>query len=164
MPAAAADPNQLLERLERGQLDASEIGEARALFIERGDIARARWLDCELEGYGAETTASDLRRALGADASDEVVAAALRARLRRGQVRMGADGPVVVWPHFFVEPLGTLVHFRDSIGAAVPRDLIVDLSATEPGMPPSLGFRGDVFHDIVQSIVLEIADAVRRAS
>jgi hypothetical protein len=155
--------NEVLDRLERAPLTGGAVELAERFFAARGDGPRARWLWHERNGYRSNTDARNLAAALGPDTPDELLAAVLRARLRRGRVQIGQIGPIVAWPHFFVEPIDRLKGWRDAI--AHGGDVIVDLKLPDGASAPrSLLFPSTVFGDLLHAVALEIADAVRRAT
>ncbi len=155
----------VLRRLEQPEaLDSSLLEAAEAFFAGRGDAVRARWMRREREGFPHSTRAADLPDVLGLSAPKTVVDAILRARLRRGRVIVGDPGRVVEWPHFFVEPVDRIRSWQERVACDAPAEVVVELdAAAESAAPSSLSFPREVFTDVLQSIALEIADAVRRS-
>jgi hypothetical protein len=157
---------RLLDRLERFQLDAVTLEEAKRFFDERGDPGRARWMSLERTGYGVTTEAHNLRDVVGNDVPEDVIASILRCRLRRGQLQVGPSGPVIHWPHFFVETLETLRDWRNRVVHVPAGDtVVIELTRrSDPLEPRSLMFSPTVFIDVANAATLEIADAVRKAT
>lgn len=85
-----------------------------------------------------------------------------RSRIRRGRVRVDSDGTIVTWPHFFVEPVRELRALSAKIGP-IAGEILVDLVPGH-GEPPTVAFVGNVLHDVVDRIGIEIRDAVRTAT
>jgi len=155
---------EILHRLEQpGALASNLLEAAEAFFADRGDALRARWLHWEREGFPETTRAADLPDLLGLSAPQGIVEAILRARLRRGRVIVGDPGRVVEWPRFFVEPVDRLRSWHERLAHGGSNEIMVDLDAAADRVPSSLAFPREVFTDVLQSIALEIADAIRRA-
>jgi hypothetical protein len=154
----------VLEKLERFDVTASALGEAERLFADAGDAARARWMALERSGYGSETGAHNLREIVGAGFPSDVLESIVRGRLRYGRLRLTDDGPVVGWPHFFVEGIDVLRDWRNRVAhAAHGSTIVVELKTQDPSYPRALTFPDAVFVDVFRAITMEVADAVRRA-
>ncbi|MBX3273343.1 MAG: hypothetical protein KF729_23975 [Sandaracinaceae bacterium] len=152
---------ELLTRLEDGPPDNALLEELETLFEQDGDLASATWLRLERLGYGHETGLHNLGDVLDEHVPPAIVQAIVRSRVRRGRLQIGDDGPVVEWPHFFVEPFDELRRLRNAIAHGGP--ITVDFLVAEgSGEPRSLVFPSGVFIDIVARVTLEIADVLRR--
>lgn len=151
----------LLDRLEGRAPDGVLLRELEEHFEQRGDPAGARWMQLERLGYGRDTSMHNLDEVLGDDLPAGIMEAIVRSRLRRGTFQVGQDGPVIEWPHFFVEPFDELRRWRTMIvhGGPITAEFLVP---ADSGEPRSLAFPSTVFIDVVNTIVLEIADAIRR--
>ncbi len=141
-------------------LDDEVLRQYRSEFQQRGMSHHVRWVDLELGGYDPAATARSLPSLLeGAPRS--ILDAVSRARVRRGRVRL-EDGRVVTWPHFFVEPVRTLRELTAKIGP-VAGEILIDL-APGHGEPPTVAFTGNVVHDVLDRIGIEVRDALRSAA
>jgi hypothetical protein len=158
------DPSTLLQRLARPlDIDGELVGDVRQFFLARGQPPLARWMDLEVKGYAPETSADsfDIQRALGAEAPSWVVDAIRRGRVRSGFCRAGRR--IIEWPHFFVESIADLgkVAVKLTGGGVSWIEFSFDVPPGSPS-PRVVSFRRDVLSDVLASIALEIADAVRR--
>lgn len=152
----------LLRRLAGGDsphgLSTEFLADAERVFLEAHDTARARWMKLEREGFGSSTGAANLADVLGG-ASDQIVAAVLRARTQFGRVRVG--GVVRQWPHFFVEPVAELQRWELGVGSG--GSLMVELlfdPATDSD-PRALTFDRRVFTRVLATIAGEIGAALQ---
>lgn len=141
-------------------LDDDLLRRYRAAFEARGMRHHLRWIDLELVGYDPTATARSLPRLLEG-APPPILNAVSRARVRHGRVRT-EDGRVVAWPHFFVEPVRVLRDLSSKIGP-VAGEILIDL-APGHGEPPTLAFTGNVVHDVLDRIGIEVRDALRGAT
>ena len=142
-------------------LDEDELGRLRKHFESHGLAHHARWMTLELDGYDPKATVRSLPELLRG-APPEILQAVSRARIRRGRVRVGEDGSIVTWPHFFVEPVHELRRLGAKIGP-VAGEILIDL-APGHGEPPTLAFTGNVIVDVLETIGIEIRAAARAAS
>src|SRR5262245_56451327 len=103
--------NHVLGLLGRpGEPTTETLETCRRLFVSAGEAVLARWIDCELVGYGGSGAVS-LRDALGVP-DDAVLAARVRTyRQYVGRVRtqvQPVSGRQLQAPYFFGEGLETL--------------------------------------------------------
>jgi len=153
---------RLLEAPEGGGLSAQLLREAELFFSSFGDAPRARWMQCERNGYGAGTQAADLHEVLGLDAPPELITAVLDSRRQYGRLLVG-DVPRR-WPHFFVESVDELSGWAQRIGSAVSSTITVQLEVPEgEAAPVALTFDSDVFQRVLARIALELGVALRQA-
>lgn len=131
---------------------------AEALLASSGDLAKARWLRLEREGYDPRTEATNLADVLG-PGSERLVPRVLHARLRYGRVTVG--GVAHQWPHFFVESVDVLQAWHARLGGG-PLMISIELDVP-PGAsgPRALSFTRTVFSDVLDAIALEVVAAVR---
>ncbi len=141
--------------------DESLLLRFRDHFASHGLPHHARWMTLELDGYDPKATVRSLPE-LMRGAPPEIFEAVSRARIRRGRVRVGEDGSIITWPHFFVEPVRELRHLGARIGP-VAGEILIDL-APGHGEPPTLAFTGNVILDVLETIGIEIRAAARTAS
>ncbi len=118
----------------------------------------AHWIALELDGYDPEATVRSLPNLLRG-APTEIREAVSRARVRRGRVRVGDDGSIVTWPHFFIEPVRELRDLAARIGP-VAGEVLIDI-APGHGEPPTLAFTGNVIADVLERIGIEVRAAAR---
>lgn len=133
--------------------DENELRRLRELFTSHGLRHHACWMTLELDGYDPGATVRSLPDLLRG-APSEMLEAVSRARIRRGRVRVGEDGSIVTWPHFFVEPVRELRHLGARIGP-VAGEILIDL-APGHGEPPTLAFTGNVIVEVLEAIGIEI--------
>lgn len=154
-------PSELMRGLESGRVEPDLLAKLERELKTRGADAMARWVHHESNGYGEAATAASLSELFGVAPDSELVRAVIRARVRLG--RFQASGRVVSWPHFFVEPLVELQQLAERVGRSGVADIIVELrNAPGSAGPTELAFPRSVFHDVVRSVLIELADTLRR--
>lgn len=168
----------LLQLLARPDEPSSETLElCSRLFGTAGEPVLARWVECELGGYG-QSGAVSLREILGVAENAPLASRVRGYRQHVGRVRTAHAGPAPAGmsrplqvPYFFGEPLETLRHLRtnaDSIGLDfLEVELVSAASLADPESAPtgapsrSLEFPRYVFYRILSGLTVELEVSIR---
>jgi hypothetical protein len=151
---------ELLSGPDAGNLSTDFLERVERLFEARGDVARARWMRFEREGYGARTELATLADLLGADPASGLVRAVLQARLQHGRVMVG--GVARQWPHFFVESVEELRRWEERARRSGVATIEIEIDVPKDAATPrALSFPCTVFGDVLDRVALEIGDALR---
>lgn len=124
--------------------------EAGALFQDAHMDAQVRWINFEVSGYGEDTSALSVSKALGVQPDDRLAVHVAAYRSQPGRAVSGAALPDPIFRHFFVEPLQELETARDRV-RAVAGELLLDFGA-QPGdarYPTTVAFECDVFERVL---------------
>lgn len=166
----------LLRALARpGEPTTETVAAAERLFRDAGEDLRARWLACELGGYG-QSGALSLRETMGLTDADHLEDRPAEAdllhrvrgyrqytgRVRTSAARPDARAPLQV-PHFFGEPLEALRHLRQNADAIGLPFLEVEsvsaghLATLPSGVPTrTLEFPRNIFYRILSGLAVEL--------
>lgn len=164
---------QLLARPDEPSGETLEL--CLRLFGTAGEPVLARWIECELSGYG-QSGAVSLREILGVAENAPLASRVRGYRQHVGRVRTAHAGAVsgarpLQVPYFFGETLETLRHLRtnaDSIGLDfLEVELVSAASLADPESAPSgapsrsLEFPRYVFYRILSGLTVEMEVSVR---
>jgi len=124
--------------------------EASSVFQDAHMEAQVRWLGFEINGYGEETSALSVAKALGVHPGDRLAVHVAAYRSQPGRVVSGAAVGDPLFRHFFVEPLEELQTARERVRALIG-ELLLDFG-TQPGdarYPATVAFERDVFERVL---------------
>jgi hypothetical protein len=142
-------------RLNNGGVDpVTAATEASRIFFDSGDTVRSQWLGFELNGYDHSVDVVPVHVVLSVPPNNRLATQVAAYRTQRGQAA-AADGRIVEFRHFFVEPLRNLLATRADVAQAGGGrvELQFAVSAATPDHPPYGSFSPDVFDRVVGGFV-----------
>ncbi|MBI4703394.1 MAG: hypothetical protein HY744_19955 [Deltaproteobacteria bacterium] len=150
----SATATSLRAELRDVSCDHSAVARAAAmLFDAPGHEAERRWLDFELTGYGAATTAQRLHEVLGLEEAHPLVQEVAAYRSEVG-VRTDQQPEEQVF-HFFVESLRELADAGGAVERAATTPF-VELAFEVKGYPRTIEFPRDVFHRVLSGFAIAL--------